>query len=229
MKNETDFFVRKRVDEDRLRNYGFTEENGSFFFSKKLLDGQFLMEVHVKGSEILTRLLDVENECEYTLHIVSNAQGEFVGKVRIAYEDVLSHIRDKCFVDDVFKSETAKAVIRYVAEKYDTPLEFLWKKFPDNAVYRRKDNQKWYAAILTVAKSKIGLDGAGNVEILDLRIEPAQMEQTIDNKKFFPGYHMNKKSWYTICLDGSVEEEEIFKRIDVSYELAKKKQGQKIF
>lgn len=224
MKNETDFFVRKRVDEDRLRNYGFTEENEKFFFSKKLLDGQFLMEVHVKGSEILTRLLDVENECEYTLHIVSNAQGEFVGKVRIAYEDVLSDIRDRCFADDVFKSETAKAVIRYVAEKYDTPLEFLWKKFPDNAVYRRKDNQKWYAAILTVAKSKIGLKGAGNVEILDLRIEPAQMEQTIDNKKFFPGYHMNKKSWYTICLDGSVEDEEIFKRIDDSYELAKKKQ-----
>lgn len=222
MKNETDFFVRKRMDDDKLKDYGFTEENGYLLFRTKLLEGQFLMEVHVKDGEIRTRLLDIENECEYILHVVNNAQGEFVGKVRIAYEDVLSDICDKCFADDVFKSGAAKAVIRYVAEKYDTPLEFLWKKFPDNAIYRRKDNKKWYAAILTVAKSKIGLEGAGNIEILDLRIEPAQMEQTVDNKKFFPGYHMNKKSWYTICLDGSVEDEEIFKRIDVSYELAKK-------
>lgn len=224
MKNEIDFFARKRADGDKLRVYGFEEENGGLVYRTRLLDDQFLMEVFVESGEVRTRVFDIENECEYTLHVVNDAQGEFVGRVRSAYENVLSDIRDKCFADDVFKSAAAKAVIRYVAEKYDTPLEFLWKKFPDNAVYRRKDNRKWYAAILTVAKSKIGLEGAGNIEILDLRIEPALLEQTVDNKKFFPGYHMNKKSWYTICLDGSVDDEEIFKRIDDSYELAKKKQ-----
>ena len=113
--------------------------------------------------------------------------------------------------------------MQYVSGKYDTSLEFLWKKFPDNAIYRRKDNQKWYAAILTVARNKIGLNGSDKIEILDLRIDPMQMEQTIDNKRYFPGYHMNKKNWYTICMDGSVGNDEIFKRIDISYELAKKK------
>ncbi|MDO5549136.1 MAG: hypothetical protein Q4F79_11730 [Eubacteriales bacterium] len=34
---------------------------------------------------------------------------------------------------------------------------------------------------------------------------------------------MNKKHWYTICLNGSVTKDELFRRIEESYELAKKK------
>lgn len=223
MKNEMQFFMRKRVDNDKLEAYGFTKDNGSFCYRTKILDEQFLMEVYINNGEVQTRLVDIENECEYTLHVVSSAQGAFVGAVRMAYENVLSDIRDKCFIDDVFKSNSAKAVMQYVADKYDTPLEFLWEKFSDNAVYRRKDNQKWFALLLIVAGNKIGLNNNNKIEILDLRIDPMQLEQTIDNRRYFPGYHMNKKSWYTICLDGSVEDDEIFERIDRSYELAKKK------
>ncbi|MBF1207631.1 MAG: MmcQ/YjbR family DNA-binding protein, partial [Fusobacterium periodonticum] len=43
----------------------------------------------------------------------------------------------------------------------------------------------------------------------------------IDNKRYFPAYHMNKKHWCTICLDGTVELEKIYRLIDISYELAK--------
>ena len=48
-----------------------------------------------------------------------------------------------------------------------------------------------------------------------------EIEKLIDNKRYFPAYHMNKKYWCTICLDGTVELEEIYKLIDISYELAK--------
>ena len=37
-----------------------------------------------------------------------------------------------------------------------------------------------------------------------------------------PAYHMNKKHWYTMILDGSVERRELFRRIDESYRLAVK-------
>jgi predicted DNA-binding protein (MmcQ/YjbR family) len=33
---------------------------------------------------------------------------------------------------------------------------------------------------------------------------------------------MNKKHWFTVVLDGSVPIKEIYKYIDISYELAKK-------
>jgi predicted DNA-binding protein (MmcQ/YjbR family) len=34
-----------------------------------------------------------------------------------------------------------------------------------------------------------------------------------------PGYHMNKKHWNTVILDGSIEEEELCSMIDHSYDL----------
>ena len=51
--------------------------------------------------------------------------------------------------------------------------------------------------------------------------KPEQMNAMIDKKRYFPGWHMNKKHWYTIILDGSVSTEEICSRIDESYRLAK--------
>lgn len=51
---------------------------------------------------------------------------------------------------------------------YQDELEFLWKRFPDNAVYRRKDTGKWYGAMLTISKQKLGLDSSEKVVILDL-------------------------------------------------------------
>ncbi|MCK4622063.1 MAG: MmcQ/YjbR family DNA-binding protein [Desulfuromonadales bacterium] len=37
-----------------------------------------------------------------------------------------------------------------------------------------------------------------------------------------PGYHMNKRHWNTVVLDGSVPEEEVLAMIDESYELVVK-------
>jgi predicted DNA-binding protein (MmcQ/YjbR family) len=38
-----------------------------------------------------------------------------------------------------------------------------------------------------------------------------------------PGYHMNKKYWNTVSLDGSIPDKEIFSWIDHSYEQVLKK------
>jgi predicted DNA-binding protein (MmcQ/YjbR family) len=37
-----------------------------------------------------------------------------------------------------------------------------------------------------------------------------------------PGYHMNKKHWNTVLLDGGIPENEIRRMIDQSYELVVK-------
>ncbi len=36
-----------------------------------------------------------------------------------------------------------------------------------------------------------------------------------------PGYHMNKKHWNTVIIDGSVPDNEIFSWIDHSYDIVK--------
>ncbi|MGA7160320.1 MAG: MmcQ/YjbR family DNA-binding protein [Bacteroidota bacterium] len=37
-----------------------------------------------------------------------------------------------------------------------------------------------------------------------------------------PGYHMNKKHWITVSLDGTVSSREVFEMIDHSYDLVAK-------
>lgn len=125
-------------------------------------------------------------------------------------------------MNSIWKSDYTKKVISYVRQAYSDELEYLWPKFPGNAIWRRKDSGKWYAALLSVSKKKLGIDSDDVVEIIDLRVEPEILNFLIDNKKYYPGYHMNKKHWCTIILDGSVSLEEICARIDESFLLARK-------
>ena len=55
--------------------------------------------------------------------------------------------------------------------------------------------------------------------LLDLRYQKDEIDKIIDNKKIYPGYHMNKKSWITINLDNTVNINKIYKLIDNSYNL----------
>lgn len=214
-------FGKKRLLEERLLPFGFESEDGVYVYRCILTESGFNMTVRIAVTgEISSEVTDPELDEPYTLHLAENAAGSFVGSVRSQYEAVLSEIAEKCFAEDIFKAEQTKAVISYALEKYSDRPEFLWKKLSDNAVLRRKDSQKWYAAILKAAKGKLGLDSDETAEIIDLRIEPEKMESLIDNRLYFPGWHMNKKSWYSIILDGSVPFEEICRRLDESYMLA---------
>lgn len=216
------FFKHKIVNYTKLLTFGFNKEGNKYTYKTNILSGQFCLIVDVLADkQIKTKLIDIDVEDEYVLHLTDTAGG-FVGKVRKEYQEVLQTIADKCFDRAVFKSPEAEVIIEYIKDKYQSELEFLWEKFSDNAIARRTDNKKWYLALLTISGKKLGLDDE-HVEIIDLRGIPEQVEALIDSKRYFPGYHMNKKHWYTICLNGSIKIEEIYKRIDASYLLAKKK------
>lgn len=76
---------------------------------------------------------------------------------------------------------------------------------------------------MTVPKSKLGFQSEEKVEIVDLHCRPDQIEDLLARQQYYPGWHMNKKSWYTIILDGSIPDEELFFRLEESYALAQKK------
>lgn len=209
---------------EQLLPFGFAADGEGYVYSAALVDGQLEMIVTItKEGAVATKVIDPSSGENYVLHHISDATGAFVGAVRTDYASVLMAIIKACFVRDVFKSETARHVIHYVREKYQDELQFLWTKFSDNAVYRRKDNAKWYAVLLIIKRNKLGFNDDGIVDILDLRGQPDTIERLIDGKRYLPGYHMNKKHWFTICLDGSVPVEEIFCRIDESYALTARK------
>ncbi len=125
--------------------------------------------------------------------------------------------------EEIFNNEQPRRIIRHMREQYGDEPEFLWEKFPDNAVFRRKDNAKWYAILLTVRSDKLGLGGEERMEVLDIRADAETQARLLDYNRYFPGYHMNKQHWLTIRLDGVVPLDEITPLIARSYELAAKK------
>jgi predicted DNA-binding protein (MmcQ/YjbR family) len=188
------------------------------------MNGQFVIMVTVSpDGSVCDKVTDSSSGEEYVLHRLAGSAGAFVGSVREAREAILQEIAEKCFDRDSFKGEYVKEVIRYVREKHRAEPEYLWEKFPTSAIWRRSDNRKWFGVLLTVPRKKLGIGDEELVEIVDLRTPPEELAALVDGKRYFPGYHMNKKHWLTVCLDGSVPIEEICGRIDVSCEIAAKK------
>jgi predicted DNA-binding protein (MmcQ/YjbR family) len=57
---------------------------------------------------------------------------------------------------------------------------------------------------------------------LNLKCDPAfAIELREKYSSVLPGYHMNKKHWNTVLLDGSIPDAEVFSWIDHSYNLVK--------
>lgn len=222
MREIKDFTKNKKINFKKLEKFGFKLKDNSYYYHTFLLKNQFKMSVKINlDSSIFSEVIDTETDEPYILHLLEEKRSGFSEKVYKAYSEVLEKIKIECFEDNIFKANYTKEIIEYAKNKYGDELEFLWEKSPNNAVLRRKTTNKWYIVILTISKRKLGIDDDEIIEVINLHNTAEEVERSIDYKKYFPAYHMNKKYWYTICLDGTVELEEIYRLIDVSYELAK--------
>lgn len=111
-------------------------------------------------------------------------------------------------------------IFEWVKETYGTEPDYPWNDW--NAVLRHKDSNKWYGVVLEVAESKLGLTGDKIVDVLNVKCDPILIGSLRQQKGYFPAYHMNKESWISILLDGSVPAEEIKNLIELSYNMTKK-------
>ncbi len=109
-------------------------------------------------------------------------------------------------------------IFEYVKKQYGTVPEYLWKESPESAVLRHK-NGKWYAIIMNIEKSRLGMEGNERIDIIDVKCNPDMVGLLTQTFGFLPGYHMNKKNWITMLLDGSVSEAKILDFLDMSYDL----------
>lgn len=208
---------------DKLEPFGFVRDGDAYFYAEDLLAGSF--RLHVKLSEdgvVSTLLMDTESEEPYVLHLVENAQGAFVGEVRAAYQAVLDRIGEACGEHGSFHGAYVEELLRYVQETYGDEIEYPWKDM-DAAVIRSHLSKKWYAVFMKVHPGKIGLGGSQPIRIMNLHGTAEQVAALVDGERYFPGWHMNRKYWYTVCLDGSIPMYELQRRIDESFELSQSK------
>ncbi|MCT6860944.1 MmcQ/YjbR family DNA-binding protein [Bartonella apis] len=108
-------------------------------------------------------------------------------------------------------------IIKYVGSEYNTKEEHPWRKYPDYVVLRHNDNNKWYALIMNVPKYHLGLTGNDEVDVINVKCPSVMIGNLRQSAGYLPAYHMNKDSWITIVLDGTVSMKEICDLIDQSY------------
>ena len=110
-------------------------------------------------------------------------------------------------------------IFAYAKAQFGEVPVYLWAKTPEAAVLRHEGSRKWYALVMPVERSRLGLGGAGTVDILNLKCDPLLIGVLRTRAGFLPAYHMNKEHWITLLLDGSVEREEGLQLLEMSYSL----------
>lgn len=109
--------------------------------------------------------------------------------------------------------------INYVQTAYGVKGDNPWQKDPESTVFRHIGNRKWFALVMTVKRSSLGLDGEELIDIVNFKCDKVMVGSALGNNGFYPAYHMNKENWITAALDGSASEENIKFFLDLSFEL----------
>lgn len=213
-------FSGKRLLVDRLLSQGFSLENEHYNITYRLVDSGFLMciSIHPNG-EIEATVMDPELNEPYELHLSNHMIGSFAGGVKEEYQSILQSIADTCYIRDVYQSAQSQFLIDFVRKQYRDELEFLWEH-DGNAVWRRADNRKWYGVMVRLSKRKLGLEEDEITELVNLRIDPDTIENTVDHQRIFPGWHMNKRHWVSVILDGQVTNDDLIELLNYSYHKA---------
>ena len=112
-----------------------------------------------------------------------------------------------------------RTIEKYIREQYGAEPDFPWEGDTVSAVFRHIDNGKWFALIMHISKTKLGLDCDEAADVMSLKIaDPVFHDMLVHEEGIFPSYHMNKQHWITVLLDGTVKMEQISALIDMSYQ-----------
>ena len=115
----------------------------------------------------------------------------------------------------------------YILNHYSTEPDYPWADTSRAAVFRHAGNRKWFALVMEVPRDKLRLAGTEKLDIVNFKCDPILISSLRGETGIFPAYHMNKASWITVALDGSVQAKTIELLLDVSYELTKTKTRRK--
>lgn len=113
-------------------------------------------------------------------------------------------------------------LLAYIEDEYGVKPEYLWKKFPDDAVFRHATNRKWFGIMMIVSADKLGLTTSKPELLLNVKLDPDLVSVLRQTPGFLPAYHMNKEKWLSIRVS-QVATEQIKELLAQSYQLTRGK------
>lgn len=114
-------------------------------------------------------------------------------------------------------------VLQYAAEHFGTSPEYLWARLPDAAVLRDSRSKKWYGIIMSVRLDRFIEGAEGVCDVINVKTDPLMTGSLLMQAGFYPAYHMNKTSWISILLDGSVPLSRVTSVLEMSFALVRGK------
>ena len=111
---------------------------------------------------------------------------------------------------------------KYILYTYGVSPEYPWMKYPFFSVFRHASNNKWFAVIMTIDKSKLGINEDGQIDVVNLKCDANIVPSMWEQEGIFPAYHMNKTYWLSVDIE-NIEENELKILIDMSFNLTKSK------
>lgn len=223
MKIDSKVFLKKRFIDNLMLEYGFIFEGGSYKYESNFLDGEFKASIEVKDNCLYkARAIDNMNDEEYVLLNIEEANGAYVNTVRSAYEELLQDIADKCCEEILFPSEQANRITKLIYNKYSVSPDFPWDDDPYSAagVFRHLDSKKWFGLIMTIKwDSLLKNKDKDLVDVINLKINPKDLDSLVKTKGIYPAFHMNHKSWISVTLNEEIADDKVMELIDKSFDL----------
>lgn len=120
---------------------------------------------------------------------------------------------------------TRQGLLALAAARYAAAPEYPWRDDPGSAVLRHAGNRRWFAVLLTVPRQKLGLPGAGRVDIVNLKCDPILIGSLRGQPGFLPAWHMNKEHWISVLLDGATDPDQLAFALEISHTLTGPRRG----
>ena len=215
---EEDIFKKTKIDFTKLKAYGFQKDKSLYKYSQNIMNNNFRVDIEINNAGIVKgKIFDLTVNDEYTNFRMENNLGSFGKKVRDEFKYLLEDLKNNCFIKEYFLGKQTNRIVKNIQELYGNKPEFPWEKYPGYATFKNKESKKWYAIIMNINQEKLDKTTLKEVEIINLKLEPTEIEELLKENSFYPAYHMNKKNWITIILDNTVSDEKIMNLIKRSY------------
>ncbi len=111
----------------------------------------------------------------------------------------------------------------YILEQYGIIEDYPFENDTTSAVFRHSSNNKWFALMMKIPASKLGIHSDKHIDIVNVKCDPLMLGSIIREKGIYTAYHMSKSHWISIALDGTAEDDKIKWLVDMSYDMTKKK------
>ena len=199
-----------------LAEWGF--ENGQARYV--LVEGEFELHMTLSDQELELVVYDLAMEEPYTLFEVVSASGALVTALRQQVDEIINRILGQQIQDNPL----VERLVDYVATTYGLAPAHPFKRHPEIIGFKVPTVDKLFGIFLPVDYCRLDKTSmrTHQVLVLNLKGQPDQILERIDNCRYFPAYHMNKKHWFSVLLDAQTDWDQLTSMLAESYRLVKK-------